>query len=138
MTATHKNKTFATLLAALAGSVGAHRFYLFGKSDYWGWAHLISLPISLLISHLYFGSQPLLTYSPILLSFLIALLEALVIGLTPDEKWDARHNPQSPKKSSSSWPLALILVMTAGIGAITLIGVIARAFDLLYTGGAYG
>jgi hypothetical protein len=32
----------------------------------------------------------------------------------------------------------MILVLTAGIGAITLIGVIARAFDLLYTGGAYG
>jgi hypothetical protein len=68
---------------------------LYGKSDYWGWAHLISLPISILISHLYFGSQPLLTYSLFILSFLIALLEALVTGLTPDEKWDARHNPDS-------------------------------------------
>jgi TM2 domain-containing membrane protein YozV len=138
MIAAHKNKTFTTLLAALAGSVGAHRFYLFGKSDYWGWAHLVSLPISFLISHLYFGSQPLLTYSLFILSFLIALLEALVTGLTPDEKWDARHNPNSTKTSTSSWPLALILVLTAGIGAIALIGVIARAFDLLYTGGAYG
>jgi TM2 domain-containing membrane protein YozV len=78
MIAAHKNKTFTTLLAALAGSVGAHRFYLYGKSDYWGWVHLVSLPISILISHFYFGSQPLLTYSLFILSFLIALLEALV------------------------------------------------------------
>lgn len=138
MIATHKNKTITTLLAAMAGCVGAHRFYLYGKYDYWGWVHLASLPISILISHFYFGSQALLTYSLLVLSFLIALIEALVTGLTPDEKWDARHNPDSVKTSASSWPLALILVLTAGIGAITLIGVIARAFDLLYTGGAYG
>lgn len=138
MIAAHKNKTITTLLAAVAGSVGAHRFYLYGKHDYWGWAHLASLPISVLISHFYFGSQALLTYSLLILSFLIALIEALVTGLTPDEKWDARHNPDSVRTNASSWPLALILVLTAGIGAITLIGVIARAFDLLYTGGAYG
>jgi hypothetical protein len=63
----------------------------------------------ILISHFYFGSQALLTYSLLILSFLIALIEALVTGLTPDEKWDARHNPDSVKTSASSWPLALIL-----------------------------
>ncbi|MFZ6727010.1 NINE protein [Undibacterium sp. MH2W] len=138
MTSTHKNKTITTLLAALIGGIGAHRFYMYGKSDKWGWLHFIALPLSFIISHFFFGQPGLITYSALVLSFLVALLEALIIGLTPDEKWDAIHNQHSDHPSESSWPLALILVLTVGIGAIALIGTIARAFDLFYTGGAYG
>jgi hypothetical protein len=69
---------------------------------------------------------------------LCGFLEALVIGLTPDEKWDAKHNPTSGKKSESHWVLALILVLTLGIGAMSVIALLARSFDLLFTGGAYG
>lgn len=76
--------------------------------------------------------------SPLVLSLLASLLEALVLGLTSDEAWDARYNPKSGKKSESSWILALILVLTLGIGAMALIAVLARSLDLLYTGGAYG
>ncbi|RYE78204.1 MAG: NINE protein, partial [Oxalobacteraceae bacterium] len=32
----HKNKTLATLLALLFGSIGLHRFYLYGRRDLWG------------------------------------------------------------------------------------------------------
>jgi hypothetical protein len=46
------------------------------------------------------------------LSVLIACLEALVLGLTPDDKWDARYNAGSGKNSESHWILALILVLT--------------------------
>ncbi|MFZ6690959.1 NINE protein [Undibacterium sp. SXout20W] len=138
MTSTQKNKTITTLLAVLTGSIGGHRFYLHGKNDKWGWLHFISLPISLIIGHFFFGQPGLVIYCPLVLSFLISLLEALIIGLTPDEKWDAQHNPNADYPSESSWPLALILVFTVGFGAIALIGTIARAFDLFYTGGAYG
>jgi len=111
---------------------------MYGKSDKWGWLHFLSLPISFVLSHLFIGQPGLVTYSALVLSFLVSLLEALIIGLTPDEKWDERHNRLSERPSESSWPLALILVFTVGFGAIALIGTIARAFDLFYTGGAYG
>lgn len=138
MTNSHKNKTLTTLLAAVVGSTGLHRFYLSGLHDKWGWLHFISVPLSLILNHVFFGLPGLLTYGPLLLSFLIALLEALVLGLMSDEKWDAHYNQNSGQHSDSSWPLALILVLTVGIGATALIATIARAFDLLYTGGAYG
>ncbi|MBI3283894.1 MAG: TM2 domain-containing protein [Burkholderiales bacterium] len=138
MTVTHKNKTLATFLAALLGSLGAHRFYLSGWKDKWGWLHLATLPISLLLGNLFFGWPALLTYSLLVLSALIAVLEALVLGLMPDDKWDARYNPCSDRVSQSSWPLALLLVLTVALGATALIAVLARSFDLLYTGGAYG
>lgn len=138
MTTKHKNKTIATLLAATLGSLGAHRFYLSGKRDQWAWLHLLSLPLSLLLTNLLFNLPLLVTMSPWVLSFLASLLTALVLGLKSDEKWDAQYNPDSIQQSESTWPLALILVLTVGIGAMALIFVLARSFDLLYTGGAYG
>ncbi|MFZ6649540.1 NINE protein [Undibacterium sp. TJN25] len=138
MNNSHKNKTLATFLAALLGSIGAHRFYLRGWKDKAGWLHLATLPISIILGNLYFGLPMLLTYSLLVLSLLVSAIEALVLGLSPDEKWDAKFNPASGKTSDSSWLLALILVLTVAIGAGILIAVLARSFDLLYTGGAYG
>lgn len=137
-TARHKNKTLTTLLAALFGSLGAHRFYLKGKQDVWGWLHLVSLPLSGVIISL-LPNQPLLfTAFPLVISLLAALIEALVLGLTQDEQWDAYYNSGSGRQSNSGWPLALLLVLTVGSGAVILIAVIARTLDLLFTGGAYG
>ena len=138
MTVKQKNKTLATLLAASAGSIGAHRFYLHGWRDKWGWLHFSSLPLSVIIDQVFFGLPGLFAYGLFILSFLTAVIEALTIGLTADEKWDAIYHPHGEYVSASNWPLALLLVFTVGIGAIALIAVLARTFDLLYTGGAYG
>lgn len=134
----HKNKTLATLLAAILGGIGVHRFYLFGKKDFWGWAHTTTLPLAALLVTLRPNQPMLFTAAPLVVSVLSAFLEALVLGLTPDDKWDAQHNASSGQQSSSGWPLALILVLTLGAGAIAVIATIARTFDLLFTGGAYG
>lgn len=138
MTTNYKNKTIATLLAATLGSIGGHRFYLFGTRDQLAWLHFTSLPISLLLSNLLFNLPLLLTMSPWALSLLIGLFTALVLGLKSDEKWDAQYNPNSNQKSDSTWPLALILVLTMAFGAFALIFVLARGFALLYTGGVDG
>lgn len=138
MTIRHKNKTFTTFLAAVFGSIGVHRFYLYGRKDWFGWLHLATLPISALAILTFSNFHALFVGMLFVLSILCGFLEALVIGLTPDEKWDAKHNPASGKKSESHWILALILVLTVGIGAMSVIALLARSFDLLFTGGAYG
>jgi hypothetical protein len=116
MTTPHKNKTVATFLSAIFGGLGAHHFYLHGKKDVSAWVHVAFFPLSVFAG----------------------FLEALVIGLTPDNKWDAQHNPDSGLQSDSGWPLVVLLVLTFGGGAIAVIAAIARTFDLLFTGGAYG
>lgn len=139
MTSNHKNKTLTTFLATVFGSIGLHRFYLKGFSDIWGWLHFASLPISLLAYWLWSkDQQAAFLFGPLIVSGLIAFLESLIIGLTPDEKWDAKYNADSGRQSDSSWFVVLLVVLTLGIGAIGLIGAIARTFDLMYTGGAYG
>lgn len=138
MAVSHKNKTFASLLAFLLGALGAHRLYLRGARDRWAWLHLAALPASLLLRALAPGADWFYQALPLTVSALVAFLEALVLGLTPDEKWDAAHNAGSARQSASNWPLALLLVATLMVGAGALIFVIARLFDLLYTGGIYG
>lgn len=134
----HKNKTLASLLAFLFGGFGIHRFYLGGMPDKWGWLHLLSLPASGLVLALFPDLPLFFGLMPFILSTLVAFLETLIIGLTPDEKWDAKHNSASSRTSNSRWPLAIVLVLTVGVGATGLIATLARTFDLLFTGGSFG
>lgn len=112
----HKNKTFATLLATVLGGLGAHRFYLYGPRDVWAWVHVVTFPLSVFAG----------------------FIGALVIGLTPDEKWDARQNANSGRLSDSGWPVVVLVVLTFALGSTALIATIARGFDLFFTGGAFG
>jgi TM2 domain-containing membrane protein YozV len=134
----HKNKTLATLFGLLLGGVGAHRFYLRGPVDRLGLAHLCTVPMCGLI----YGTQPeadwFFKILPLLLSYIVGFVETFVIGLAPDEKFDAQYNAGSARQNDSRWPLALLLVANMLLGATALIGTLARLFDLLYTGGAYG
>ena len=137
MAAAHKNKTVATLLALLLGGLGIHRFYLKPGADRIGLLHLCCLPV---MGILYGAVKPHPFYIvlPLLVSYIAGFVEALVIGLTPDEKWDARYNQHSGRQSRSNWVLVLLLVVTMLVATTVLIGTIARLSDVVYTGGAYG
>ena len=136
--ARHKNKTIAALLAFLFGGLGMQRLYLRGPRDPWLWAHLACLPAAWLVATLAPQADGFFKLLPIMLSGLVGFLESLVLGLMPDDKWDARFNAGSGKQSDTRWPLAIILVAAMKLGAGSLIATISRLFDLLYTGGAYG
>ena len=138
MPAVHKNKTFTTLLALLLGGAGIHHFYLHGARARFGWLHAAAVPASALIWLTAPQQDSFFQAAPLLVSYIVGFIETLVIGLTSDEKWDAAHNGASGRQSDSGWMLAVLLVSTMMIGTVTLIGSIARMFDLLYTGGAYG
>jgi hypothetical protein len=134
----HKNKTVATTLAFLLGALGVHRFYLKSATDRLGLLHVCSIPIAGMVYGVGRGPNPYYVLLPIIVSAIVGFIEALVIGLTPDDKWDARYNAGSGRQSESHWILALVLVLTMLVGATVVIAAIARLFDLLYTGGAYG
>ena len=134
----HKNKTLATALAFLLGGLGVHRFYLKGSVDRIGLLHVCSVPVAGLVYSLGHRPNPFYVLLPILISCIAGFIEALAIGVTPDERWDATHNAASGRSSRSAWPLALLLVLTMLVGATVVIATLSRLFDLLYTGGAYG
>ena len=141
MSIAHKNKTLAAFFAAVLGGAGIHRFYLRGARNPWGWLHFAGLVLSLLGLAVLGRGDPvktLLVSLPLALSILAGALQALVLGLTPDEKWDAAYNPNSGRQTHSAWPLALILVLTLAIGMAGLIFLITRSADLFLTGGSFG
>ena len=92
-----KNKTVAAWLALVAGPLGLHRFYLYGKSDLIGW----SLPIPTALGVLGIerviqnGVDDMLSWIliPILgFTFAGCALTAIVYGLTSSTKWNSRFN----------------------------------------------
>ncbi len=139
MAISHKNKTFSTLLAALFGGLGAHRFYLYGKKDFWAWLSVLAFAVLGLIVLIQLPQSVFITFLLLaMISFFAGLIGALVIGLTPDEKWDAQFNAASGRNSDSGWMVILLVVITFALGSTALIAAIARGFDLYLTGGALG
>lgn len=138
MTTSHKNKTFAALLALLFGGAGLHRFYLHGLRDRLGWLHAATLLLSAGLLEQDPSRALLINTAPLVLSVLAACIETFVIGLMADEKWDARYNAASGQHSDTSWMVAVLMGVNLGYGATLMLIALARSFDLLLTGGSYG
>ncbi|HEY1043900.1 MAG TPA: NINE protein [Telluria sp.] len=136
--ASHKNKTLATTLALLLGGFGAHRFYLRPGPDKVGLLHLASVPVCGLIYGLAPEADWFFKILPLLVSYIAGFIEGFVIGLMPDEKFDAKYNAGSGQHTESRWFLAVVLVTMMLTSGTLIIATMARLFDLLYTGGAYG
>lgn len=125
----YRSKTWACWLAVLGGAWGAHRFYLHGPRDLPGWLH--PLPA---LAGLYgvwrmrtFGQDdgPATLLIPVLgVMITIGMLSAIVIGLTSDERWDARYNPGQPTHATR-WLPVLGVIAALMLGGGVLMGTIA-------------
>ena len=99
--APYKSKTLAAWMALLVGTLGLHRLYLYSLKDVWGWLHPVPSALGLLgvmrlrslgqDDHLAWALIPFLG---VMIS--VTMLTAIVYALTPDERWDARHNRTIP------------------------------------------
>ena len=124
-----RSKTLATWLALVGGAVGAHRLYLRGLGDRLAWLH--PLPT---LAGLYgvqrmqsLGQDDRLAWLllPLLgLMLAQAALAAIVYGLTPDERWDARWNAGATSPPSG-WGAVLGVIAALLIGATALMATIA-------------
>ena len=122
--ATGRSKTAATWLAVLGGVLGLHRFYLYGIGDRWGW--LLWVPTLLGA----YGVERMRTLGqddrlawvlmPLLgLTLAGTMLNAILYGLMPAEKWQARHDPSG---TAASWPALDVLgaIVALAVGATAL------------------
>ncbi|MDP3085905.1 MAG: hypothetical protein Q8N44_19735 [Rubrivivax sp.] len=125
----YRSKTLATWLALLAGPLGLHRFYLHGFRDPWGWLWPLPTLVGLLgVQRMQdIGQDDRLAWLLIPwlgLAIAAAMLSAIVYGLTPDEKWDARHNPDLPVQSTA-WGPVFAVILALLLGAAVLMGTVA-------------
>jgi hypothetical protein len=124
-----RSKTLATWLAFLFGALGLHRFYLHGLRDPWAWLHA---PPAVLGAYgvrrmLDLGQDDRLAWAliPLLGVALVAgMVAAIAYGLTPDERWNARHNPQAPA-ARSGWLAIFGVIGALMVGATVLMATIA-------------
>ncbi|MGI4859215.1 MAG: TM2 domain-containing protein [Janthinobacterium lividum] len=136
-TAPFKSKTLTAALAFFFGSLGAHRFYLHGARDVFGWLHLLATALGviglqrLLSSHLQSDGGWLCAAAGDV-SVLAALLAAIVYGLRPDEKWDARFNAMHERRSDSGWTVVLIVMAALFVGASVLLGGLAISIQTYF------
>jgi len=129
----YKSKTLATWVTLIGGPLGLHRFYLHGFGDVWGWLHPVPTLVGVLglqrVAEL--GQDDKLSWLLIpILGFMVAstMLQAIVYGLMPDEKWHARFNPTlrgTSELPASGWAAVIAVVLALLLGATVLMATIA-------------
>jgi hypothetical protein len=132
-----KNKTIAAWLAFIGGPLGLHRFYLYGLGDMLGW--LLPIPTALGLYGLarvdQLGQDDAVSWILIpLLGFTIAgcALAAIVYGLTPPEKWNAKFNPALSEEAApgkTNWATIGAVVFALLLGATSLMSSIVFSFQ---------
>jgi hypothetical protein len=132
-----KSKTLATWIALLGGGLGLHRFYLHGFRDLLGWLHpLLTLcGVVGLQRVMALGQDDRLAWLllPIGgLSLSVAMLNAILCGLTSDEQWDARHNPGHAGTPTSGWGAVIGVVLCLLLGGTCLMTTIAFSAQRYY------
>lgn len=132
-----RSKTLTAALAFLVGSLGAHRFYLFGKRDPYGWAHVLGTLMGIPGVMLLVASQRASILGWVLaffgaVSVLSAFLAAIVYGLRPDEKWDAQFNAHTQRRSRSGWTVIFVVIFSLFVGAFLLMTGLALSFQTYF------
>jgi hypothetical protein len=125
----YRSKTIAAWLSLLLGPLGLHRLYLHGLRDPWAWLHPLPTALGLigLDRHLTLGQDDRLSWVllPLLgLMVSITMFTAIFYALTPDERWDARHNP-GRAGPGTGWGPVLAAIIAMLIGGGILMGTIA-------------
>ncbi|QBY54837.1 TM2 domain-containing protein [Cupriavidus oxalaticus] len=131
-----KSKLLTVALAFLFGSLGAHRFYLGGLRDVYGWVHLLGLLAGVvgIASMATDAGTPALNWTFAVaggVSVISAFLGAIVYGLRPDDKWDARFNPHG-KPTRSGWPVVILVILSLLIGTGLLMAGLAISFQTFF------
>jgi hypothetical protein len=125
----YKSKTLAAWLAVAGGAFGLHRLYLHGFGNLLAWLHVVPfLAGSIGVTRMReLGQDDRLSWLLIpVLGLMVAqgMLHAIVYGLTPDERWDQRHNAGlAPRRTG--WAAVIAVVIALLVGATVLMGTIA-------------
>ena len=129
MNTEYKSKTLAAWLALLLGTLGLHRLYVHGFRDVLAWLHPLPTALGLVgVDRLLtLGQDDRLSWLLIpLLGLMItqSMLAAIVYALTPDEKWDARHNP-GHAVTDTAWGPVLAAILALLLGGAAFMGSVA-------------
>ncbi|HKX43814.1 MAG TPA: hypothetical protein VJO99_21820 [Burkholderiaceae bacterium] len=126
----YRSKTLATWVAVIGGAFGLHRFYLHGLGDRWGWLFVPPTLVGLygVRRMREFGVDDHLAWvliPPLGFALAVAMISAIVYGLTPDERWNTRYNGPSGAQHRTGWMTVLGVIAALILGAGVLMATIA-------------
>ena len=136
----NRSKTVATWAAMLGGIAGMHRFYLNGRRDTLAW--LLPLPAVLGGYGIWrareFGLDDRWSWvlMPLLgVVFSACALNAIVYGLTDQQKWNRTFNADQPMDDphgATNWITILAVVLSAFLGTTALMASIVFSIQRLF------
>lgn len=124
-----RRKSVAALLAFVGGSLGLHRVYL-ARPRWWLPLAVTAAMLPLLIGVRNWYQTP--AFFVLMVPVVAGFVEALVLALMPDEKFDARFNAGADRRNSSGWDAVLVAIATLLVGATILMTVIALLFQTIF------
>lgn len=125
----HRNKVVVAWLASLFGLFSLHWWYLRRRH---AWLMTTFSVVMLVLAQFYpvwWDNPPFLL---LLLPVTAGIIEALVFALTPDEKFDARYNPDSPAQTKTGWDAVIAAIVTTFLGGTVVVFGIAMVVMHVY------
>lgn len=119
---TFRDKALAALAASVAGAVGAHGLYL-GRKRWWIPLLVSAAMLPLLIGASNWYQSP--AFFALMVPVFAGFIEALILALMSDEKFDARFNAGTVRRNHSGWGAVLVAVGTLFAGGTALMTVLA-------------
>lgn len=120
-----RHKTVAGLLALLLGWAGAHHAYL-GRRHAW-----VPLTATVLIVGIALWREPplfsQLPYYLVLLPLAAGFIEAVVLCLTPDARFDARYNAGQDRRSANRWGAIILGMISLNVGMFVILLHVVKA-----------
>jgi hypothetical protein len=124
-----RHKALAALLAALGGALGLNRLYL-GQKLWWLPLAITALTLPLLVGVRNWYQSP--AFFVLMIPVIAGFLQALVLALMPDERFDARFNAGIARRNHSGWDAVLVAIATLAGGSIVLMASIALLTQTYY------
>lgn len=127
-----RHKATAALLASVGGALGLNRAYL-GQKGWWLPLGITLLCLPWLIGQRTWYQSP--AFFVLMIPVVAGFIQALVIALTPDARFDARFNTGADRRNRSGWDAVLVAVASLAVGAIVLMTSIALLFQTWFESG---
>jgi len=125
----HRNKVVVAWLASLLGVFSIHWWYL-GRRH--AWLMTTFSGVMLLFAQFYPVWWDNVPFLLLLIPISAGIIESLVFALTPDEKFDARYNPDSPQQTKTGWDAVIAAIVTTFLGGTVVIFGIAMVVMYVY------
>lgn len=118
-----RSKVVAGLLSFYGGWFGAHWYYL-------GRAHAKWLTLLVIVCFIFASQAPVWWDTPaifiVFIPAIAGIIEALVLCLMSDERFDARYNPGYKRTKHTGWGPVLVAISSLLIGTVLSLFAIAH------------